>query len=132
MKLSCEPNFFSITQRINIIKTYYKNDASATATYRALSEDYGLHNRPTTQAIGKIVGKFEETGVLINIDRQVNHRFARSAENNAIISESVAQDRNVSIRSIQESELSYGTLRSILHSDLHLHTYKVQLTQQLK
>ena len=48
----------TITQRINIIKNYYKNGDSATATYCALREDYGLHNRPTTQAIGKIVKKF--------------------------------------------------------------------------
>ena len=34
---------------------------SATATYRALRRDYGFHNCPTTQAVGKIVKKFEET-----------------------------------------------------------------------
>ena len=51
----------TITQRITIIKIYYKNGDSATPTYRALRGDYGLHNRPATQAIGKIVKKFEET-----------------------------------------------------------------------
>ena len=48
----------TITQRIKISKTYYKNGDSTTATYRG---DYGLNNRLTTQAIGKIVKKFEET-----------------------------------------------------------------------
>ena len=52
----------SITQCLKIIKTYYKNGDSAIATYRVLRRDYGLHNRPTTPAIGKIVKKFEETG----------------------------------------------------------------------
>ena len=47
----------------------------------ALRKDYGLHNRPTTQAIGKIVKEFEETGVITNIERSSHHRFARSAEN---------------------------------------------------
>ena len=37
--------------------------------YRALSRDYGLHNQPTMQAIGKIIKKFEETGVVTNIER---------------------------------------------------------------
>ena len=37
----------TITQRIKIIKTYYKNGDSDTATYRALRGDYGLHNRST-------------------------------------------------------------------------------------
>ena len=40
----------TITQRIKLIKTYYKNGDSATATYCALRGDYGLHNRSTTQA----------------------------------------------------------------------------------
>ena len=64
----------TITQRIKIIKAVYKNGDFATATYRTLKGDYGLHNRPTTQAIGKIVKKFQETGVVTNIERPVHHR----------------------------------------------------------
>ena len=67
----------TITQRIKIIKTYYKNGDSATATHHALIGDYGLHNRPTTQAIGKIVKKFKETGAVTNILRPVHHRTCR-------------------------------------------------------
>ena len=37
-----------ITQHIKMIKTYYENDDSATATYCPLRGDYDLHNRPTT------------------------------------------------------------------------------------
>ena len=59
----------TITQRIKTIKAYYKNGNSATATYRALRGDYGLHTRPTTKAIGKIVKKFEATGVVTNIEK---------------------------------------------------------------
>ena len=43
----------------------------------------------TTQPIGKIVKKFEDTAVHI--------RFGRSVENIAIVGESVAEDQNVSI-----------------------------------
>ena len=68
----------TITQRIKIIKTSYKNGDFATASYRASRGDYGLHKRPTTQAIGKIEKKFEETGVVTNIKRSVHHRFACS------------------------------------------------------
>ena len=84
-------------QRINIIKTYYENGNSATATYSALRGDYGVHNRPTTQAIGKIVKKFEETGAVTDIVRRVYHRLAHSGENIAAVSQSVAEDPNVSI-----------------------------------
>ena len=48
----------TITQLIKIIRTYYENSNSVTATYCALIGDYGLHNCPTRQAIGKIVNKF--------------------------------------------------------------------------
>ena len=116
----------AIAQCIQIIKTYNNNSDSATTMYRAL--------RGTNYTrIGKIVKKFEETGVVTNIERAVHHHFARSAENIAIVSESVANDPNVSIlRRPQELELSYGTLWRILHLDLHLHPNKVQFKQQLK
>ena len=47
--------------------------------------------------MGKIVKKFEETGKVANIERLVHHRFARVAENIAIVSESVSEDPTVSI-----------------------------------
>ena len=87
-------NRLTITQRIKITKTYYKNGYSVTAKYRSLRGDYGLHNRPTTQVIGKIVKK---SGVVTNIERPAHHHFTCSADNIAIVSESVAEDPKVSI-----------------------------------
>ena len=105
-----ENGYLTITQRIKIIKTYYKNRDPALDTYRAL-KGYGLRNRPTTQAIGKIVKKFEVTGVVTDIDSPVHFRFACFAENIAIVRESIAEDPNVSIpRHSQVLELCYGTL----------------------
>ena len=76
--------------------------------------------------------KFEENGVVTNIEWYVHYRFVRTAENIAIVSESIAEDPNVSIPRRSGLGLSYGTLWRILHLDLHLHPYKVQITQQLK
>ena len=59
-----------------MIKPYFKNCNSATAMYCALRRDYGVHNNPTTQVIGKNVKKFEETGVVTNIEWPVHLRFA--------------------------------------------------------
>ena len=79
------------------------------------------------------MNKFEEAGVITKIKRLVHHRFNPSAENIAIVSESDAEGPNVTIpRHYQELGLSYETLRRILHLDLRLHPYKVQLMQQLK
>ena len=44
------------------------------------------------QSIKKTVKKIEETGVVTNIERLVHDRFGRSAENIAIVSESVVKD----------------------------------------
>ena len=81
------------------------------------------------QAIGKIDKKFEETGVFKITERPVHHRFARSSENIAIVSESVVADPNVSIpHRSQKTGLSYDMLWRILHLDLHLHPYKVHIS----
>ena len=50
--------------------------------------------------------------MVTNIERPVHHRFARSAENITIVSDSIAKDSNVTIpRRSQKLERSYGTLR---------------------
>ena len=71
--------------------------------------------------------------MVTNIERLVHYCFARSTENISIVSENVVSNSNVWIplRS-RELGLSYGTLWRILHLDLRLHPYEVQLTQQLK
>ena len=85
------------------------------------------------QAILSIMKKFEETGVVTNVERPVQHRFAHSAENISVINEYVNEDPNVSNPSrSQELGLAYGTLWRTLHLYLHLHPYTVQLAQQLK
>ncbi|ERL94483.1 hypothetical protein D910_11760 [Dendroctonus ponderosae] len=106
---------FYLWERVKIIKCYYKNDDSAVSTFRALRADHGRHNRPTEQTISNTVEKFEET----DIARPVHHRNIRSAENIAVVAQSVEEDQNSSIP--QRAQ----------HLGL-LHPYKVQLTQKLK
>ena len=66
----------TIKQRIKIMKTYDKNGNSATSTYRALRGEYGLHNRPITRTIGKIMKKFEENRMVTNIERPCASSFS--------------------------------------------------------
>ena len=106
----------TITQCIKIIKTYYKNGSSAIATYIVLKEDYGLHNRPTTPAIGQIVKKFEEAKVIRKIKRPVHHRFARSAENIDILSESVVRTFLRHIMAYFASRFTTTSILSLAHA----------------
>ena len=95
-----------------MIKTDYKNDDSVTVWYfkRRL---WFTYNRPTMQAIGNIVKKFEETGVVTNIERSVHHRFACSAQNIAIVSENVVEDTNALIP-CRSQECGLKVLRHIM------------------
>ena len=116
----------TIIQRIKMTKTYYQNVDPATATYSASRIDCGLYGRLPAQTIRKIVKKFEKIGVATNLEMAVHLHFAHSAEYIAIVSNSVAEDPNVSIpHRSQELGLFYGTLSHILHLYLHLHPYKV-------
>lgn len=40
---------FSIAQRVNFVKLYYKNGDSPANTFRALRTDFGRHGRPTAR-----------------------------------------------------------------------------------
>ena len=76
----------TITQHIQMIKINLKDGDSATATYRALRADYDLHTptTTTTPAIGKIMKKFEETGILkclsINLSLVPNVLISRRSQ----------------------------------------------------
>ena len=71
--------------------------------------------------------------MVTNIENPVHHRFARIQENIAIKSERVAEDpKESNPRCSQKLGLSYDTLWLILYLDIHTHSYKVQLMQQMK
>lgn len=124
---------YSIAQRINIVKTYYKNNDSPSETHRALRKDFGRHNRPVLSTISSVVAKFERTGSVADDFKPTRFRSARSVENIAATAASVDRDDSLSIpRRRQELGLSYGSLWRILNLDLHLHPYKVQLVQKLE
>ena len=106
VKLVRETNFFFFSWKSNIDKNWSLNYHNTTCkNYKNLLQklwfchshvscflrgDYVSPHCPTMQAIGKILKKFEETGVFTNIEKPVHHNFA---ENIAIASESAVEDR---------------------------------------
>jgi hypothetical protein len=63
----------------------------------------------------------------------VRNRTGRSLDNIATMSENVAASLETSIRHrSQQLEIPRSTMQRILTKDLHLHAYKIQLTQELK
>lgn len=56
--------------RIKVIQEHYKNGAKIKNTFRALREYFGRNNRPNETTIGRLVRKFEASGlmkILVNI-----------------------------------------------------------------
>jgi hypothetical protein len=63
----------------------------------------------------------------------VRHRSRRSVDNIAAVRESVAECPGTSIRHrSQKLDITRSTMQRTLTKDLHLHAYKIQLTQELK
>jgi hypothetical protein len=124
---------YTIQQRVQIVELFYENKRSVKSVYRKLREFYGLHNRPTESTIGRIVKKFQETGSVEDQKSKKYSRSGRSQENIDLVRESVAEDPEMSIRRrSQQVGLSESTTWRILHKDLALKAYKVQITQELK
>lgn len=124
---------YTVPQRVKVIEIYYRNQLSIRRTFRALREIHGPNNRPTEATIRRIVSKFEATGSVENLPTPRRRRSARSLENIAAVRENVQETPKLSIlRRSQELGLSPSSVWRILHLDLKLHPYKIQLTQELK
>ncbi|CAK1588653.1 unnamed protein product [Parnassius mnemosyne] len=126
-------NSISLENRIKIIKIHYENGGSVKVTFRKIRDIFGQHNRPSETAIKNLVAKFESTGSVQNVPTPTRVRPGRSTENIAAVCHSVEEDPNLSIpQRSQQLGLSKTTTWRILHKDLALKHYKVQLVQELK
>lgn len=124
---------YTLEQRLQIIKIYYKSGESLIQTLRALTPIYGQRNRPAKSTIQRLVKKFESTYTLHNVPVPVRQRSVRSEENIAAASASIQDDPNLSLtRRSQSLGISVSSLWRILRKDLGLHPYKIKLTQELK
>lgn len=124
---------YSSEQRLIIVKTHYKNGENYAETVRRLRAIFGRNNAPNESTVRRLIKKFETKFTLLNEKTPVHRRVGRSIENIVAVRESVAENPGTSIRHRgQELNISRPTLQRILRKDLHLHAYKVLLTQELK
>ena len=103
------------------------------ATLRALTSIFGRNYRRTRQAVHAIEDKFETKFTLLDVLAPERRRIARSKEIIAAVSASIQNEPNQSIpRRSQELGIAQTTLWRIMPKDLGLHTFKIELTQELK
>ena len=123
---------YTIKQRIQIIECYIQSSKSVTVTIRKIKGIFGIHHSISKNTVQAIVNKFYRTGSVHDLPRSGRPRTGRSTENIAAVSESVRESPSASVRHrAQELAISKTSVHQILRIDLHLHPYKVQLTQQL-
>lgn len=124
---------YTVEQRVFIVKTYYQNSESFSATLRKYRTKFGQRNAPNINTIRNTIQKFEATGSIVDVKTPTRVRTERSAENIASVSRSVEESPRTSIRHrSQQLHISTSTLQRILTKDLHLRAYKIQLVQELK
>lgn len=122
-----------LEQRLQIVEFYFKNQCSIRQTYRAIRKFYAANNRPSELAIRRIVTNFRTTYSLHDKPRSTRRRNIRSEENIAAVNASVIEDPEMSIRHrSQELRLSPSSVWNILHKDLCLYPYKMQLVHALQ
>src|ERR1700712_2636076 len=123
----------TLQQRIEIIKIHYKNGENLAVTVRKTRTFLGDRDSPCRTAIRKLVRKFELLGQVTDVKNKTRARRSRTVENIAVVAESVEKSPNLSIpRRSLELDIPKTSLHRILHKDLGLKAYTVQLTQEFK
>ena len=106
---------YSLQERLVIVQKFYENGRSFVNTFRALRENFGVHNRPSVLAIRRIVEKFETNFTLHDVKIPVRRRNARTVESIAAVRASVTEYPNLSFpRRAQELGLKKTTPWRIL------------------
>jgi len=120
-------------QRIIIVKMHYKYGESYVETVRKFCGIFGRQNAPYQSTVQRMNKKFEERGSIMDSKLPVPHHTGRSLDNSAAVHGNVAESPGTSIRHCsQQLDISRSTMQQNLMKDLHLHAYKIQLTQELK
>lgn len=123
----------SIEQRVLVVKTYYQNGESATATVRKLRPIMGRRDVPKESTVRRLMTKFEETGSLEDVKTPERSRSRRSLFNQELVFDNVLVSPQKSVRRrSQELGIPVSSMQRILKKDLRVHPYKIQLTQELK
>lgn len=124
---------YTLEQRILIVKIYYQNGENFTVSLRKIRAAFPRNQAPSETAVRNLIAKFEAHGTVADNRPKQYARSGRSDANIAAVQQSVENEPGTSTRRrSQQLGITRGTLRNILHKDLHLHAYKVQLVQELK
>lgn len=121
---------FTLEERWEILEIYFQNKDNFAEIVRKCRTKFGRNNAPTEAGIRKFIKKVRETGFIVDAPTRVR---TPTPENIEAVAVSVRESPGTSTRHrAQELTIKRTTLRRILHKDLSMTPYKVQLVQELK
>ena len=89
---------FSSKQRTKIIELYFKNHRPIILTQRAYRRHYNVRQALNQSTIDHFVKRFRQQGSGSDDPRTSRQRSVRTAENVALVEESIAENPDISIR----------------------------------
>ena len=124
---------YTLEQRWEILRHYFENHGNVAECVRKLRTDFGRREALSAPYVHYPAKKVKETGILIDKSKRGKPKTMRAPENIAAVAESMCESPLTSIhRRSQQLNISETSLRRILHKDLGMTPYKVQLVQELK
>lgn len=124
---------YTIEERVKIVQFYFENYGNVAECVRKLRMEMGRNEAPSAPYVRFLLKKLRETGTIIDKPTRVKPKTVRTADNIAAVAESVREAPGTSVkRRSQQLDISETSLRRILHKDLGMAPYKVQLVQELK
>ena len=124
---------FTLELNWKILKTYYQSGESSTQTVRNLRKKFGKKEVSSSQFVDQFVKLVRETGSLLEKTARLRSRPVRLAKNIAVVAQSVLEHLSTSTRHrSQVLNIPRTSPRRILHKDLGMKAYKVQIVQELK
>ena len=129
----CDRSTYRRCRFWEILRHYFENHDNVAECVRKLHTDFGRREAPSATYVRYLVEKAKETGILTDKPKHEKPETVHTPENVAAVTESVGEAPSTSIhRRSQQLNISEKSLRQILHKDLGMTPYKVQLVQELK
>ena len=114
---------YTLEQRWEILRHYFENHSNVAECVRKLRTDFGRREAPYVR---HLVKKVKETGILTDKPKRERPKTVLTPENIAAVAEALSTSIH---RHSQQLNISEISLRRILHKDLGMAPYKVQLFQ---
>ena len=124
---------YTLEQRWEILQHYFENHGNVAERVRKLSTNFGRREVPSAPYVRYLVKKVKETGIINDKLKLEKPKTVRITENIAAVSQSVCEAPPTSTHHrSQQLNISETSLRRLLHKDLGMTPYKVQLVKELK